>query len=249
MRLSKRIHAIAEQVRTGDSAADIGTDHGYVPMLLIKSGRSPRVIMSDISEGSLAKAKETFRLCGLSERVSGEDFRLGDGLVPIEAGEVDEIIIGGLGGHTIVDILGADKKKSRSYKRLILQPRKHSGALRYWLCVNGWDIVSEQLAEEGKFVCEIITASPSDKEYREPMYGYDDIRWKYPEYMPEVDPELALKRIEWKKNSIEEQIYNLYNAKSENSERIGPLQRDLLYLEKLTDEIYRLENNHQAVII
>ena len=80
MRLSKRIYKLAESVKQGDSVADIGTDHGYVPMLLFKEGRSPRAIMSDISEGSLAKARETFTNCGLMDRVSAEDFRVGDGL-------------------------------------------------------------------------------------------------------------------------------------------------------------------------
>ena len=233
MRLSKRIHALAGSVIKGHTAADIGTDHGYVPMLLIREGISPRVIMSDISEGSLAKARDTFRQCGLMDKVSSDDFRTGDGLETVKAGEVDEIIIGGLGGHTIVDILSADIEKSRSFKRLILQPRKHSGTLRYWLHVNGWDIEREYLAPEGKFVCEIIAAVPSKEECREPEFEYADIRWKYPEYLVDIDPELALKRIEWKKNSIAEQIENLYNAETDNSERIRPLHRDYLYLRDL----------------
>ena len=235
MRLSRRIHALAGSVIKGHTAADIGTDHGYVPMLLIGDGISPRVIMSDISEGSLARARETFRQCGLMDKVSDGDFRTGDGLDTIETGEVDEIIIGGLGGHTIADILSADTKKSRSFKRIILQPRKHSGALRYWLYVDGWDIEREYLAPEGKFVCEIIAAVPSEEEYREPEFEYADIRWKYPEYLVDIDPELALKRIEWKKESIGEQIENLYHAETGSSERIRPLHDDYLYLRDLAN--------------
>ena len=98
MRLSKRIYALADAVNQGDSVADIGTDHGYVPMLLMRDGRSPRVIMSDISEGSLTKAKETFELSRLADKVDAMDFRIGDGLETVGKGEVDEIIIGGLGG-------------------------------------------------------------------------------------------------------------------------------------------------------
>ena len=101
MRLSKRIYALADSVNQGDSVADIGTDHGYVPMLLMRDGKSPRVIMSDISEGSLAKARETFKLAKLMDKVDASDFRIGDGLETVRKGEVDEIIIGGLGGHTI----------------------------------------------------------------------------------------------------------------------------------------------------
>ena len=231
MRLSKRIYKLAELVHDGDSVADIGTDHGYVPMLLIKQGKSPRVIMSDISEGSLSKAKETFKISQLSDRVDPSDFRVGDGLETIDKGEVDEIIIGGLGGHTIAQILDADIEKSRSFRRLILQPRKHSGSLRYYLYTHGWDIESESLAEEGKFACEIITAvndnsmihtkakstdagSTEKASRREAPYPENDIRWKYPPYIMDVDPELARKRIEWKIGSIEEQIKSMSSADS-----------------------------------
>lgn len=235
MRLSKRIYRLAESVPHGNTAADIGTDHGYVPMLLIKNDISPRVIMSDISEGSLSKAKETFGLCGLT--VDPADFRIGDGLATVKYGEVDTIIIAGLGGHTIVDILDANVSKSRSFDTLILQPRKHSGSLRYYIYTHGWDIEREHLAEEGKFACEIIVAKPAGIYKRPAPYSEDDIRWKYPASIVDVDKELAGKRIEWKLSSIDEQIGNLSKQKSdEYSELIASLQKDKEYLRGLINE-------------
>ena len=236
MRLSKRIYALADKVISGDSVADIGTDHGYVPMLLVRQGRSPHVIMSDISEGSLAKAKETFAASRLEDRVSGSDFRIGDGLRTIAAGEVDEIIIAGLGGHTIKNILADDEAKSKSFKRLILQPRKHSGTLRYYLYTHGWDIESESLAEEGKFACEIITAVPSGDECREAPYPEDDIRWKYPEEMAESDPGLALNRIRWKLGSLEEQETSLSSGAEEHRNILEKIKEDHAYLTKLEEK-------------
>ena len=144
MRLSKRIYKLAEKVHKGETVADIGTDHGYVPMLLVRDGISPAAIMSDISEGSLAKAVETFSLCGL--KADPDCFRVGDGLETIAPHEVDDIIIGGLGGFTIIQILSSDLEKSRSFGKIILQPRKHSGNLRFFLYTNGWDIIDEDLA-------------------------------------------------------------------------------------------------------
>ena len=236
MRLSKRIYALANNVIDGDSIADIGTDHGYVPMLLLKQGRSPRVIMSDISEGSLAKARETFTACMLNDKVSESDFRIGDGLQTIEAGEVDELIIAGLGGHTIKNILADDETKSKSFKRLILQPRKHSGTLRYYLYTHGWDIDSETLAEEGKFACEIITAVPSYECSREAAYPEDDIRWKYPEGIITADPGLALNRIRWKIGSLEEQKANLSSGAEEHEEILKKIRADHTYLTKLEEK-------------
>ena len=231
MRLSKRIYAIAEKVQPGESAADIGTDHGYVPMLLIKNNISPEVIMSDISSGSLAKAVETFDLCGLT--VPAENFRTGNGLETIREGEVDDIIIGGLGGNTITDILAADESKSRSFRKLILQPRKHSGNLRYYLYTHGWDIISEDLAREGKFICEIITAVPSGQVVREPLYPENDIRWKYPEAIVKAAPELAADRLSWKTGSIQEELDNLSKSTKDHSDLIRRLRSDLEYLRSL----------------
>ena len=236
MKLSKRIYALAESVIDGDSIADIGTDHGYVPMLLIKQGRSPHVIMSDISEGSLAKARETFTICKLEDRVSESDFRIGDGLNTIEAAEVDELIIAGLGGHTIRSILADDEGKTKSFKRLILQPRKHSGTLRYYLYTHGWNIESERLAEEGKFACEIITAVPSEESIREAVYPEDDIRWKYPEGIIYADPGLALNRIRWKISSIEEQKSNLSTAEGEHKNILKKIREDHDYLINLEEK-------------
>ena len=236
MRLSKRIYALADNVIDGDTVADIGTDHGYVPMLLIKQGRSPHVIMSDISEGSLAKARETFSICRLDEKVSEADFRVGDGLQTIESGEVDELIIAGLGGHTIKSILAEDETKSRSFRRLILQPRKHSGTLRYYLYTHGWDIESEKLAEEGKFACEIITAVASEEERRKALYPEDDIRWKYPEGIVSADPELALNRIRWKISSLEEQEANLSSGEAEHMGILKKIREDHDYLIKLEEK-------------
>lgn len=228
MRLSKRIYAIAAQVNKGETVADIGTDHGYVPMLLMKNGVSPSVIMSDISEGSLSKAVHTFKECGIS--VPENSFRTGDGLETVAAGEVDTIIIGGLGGLTITEILESDPSKSRSFTKLILQPRKHSGNLRHYLYTHGWDITGEHLAPEGKFVCEIITAVPSSLTSRQAPYPEDDIRWKYPEALIKADRDLAVKRISWKIDSLAEQIENLSNSREEVTELTEKLKKDRQYL-------------------
>ena len=228
MRLSKRIYKMADMIARGESVADIGTDHGYVPMILMRDGISPRVIMSDISEGSLAKAKETFKIAGLDAPEG--DFRTGDGVETIGRSEVDVVIIGGLGGHTIVEILDADIEKTRSFKRFVLQPRKHSGALRYYLYTHGFDITEEALSPEGKFECEIIVAEPSSEQEREAPYPEDDIRWKYPGTLMDADAELAAKRIRWKLSSIDEQIHSLEKSSEIREDLVEQLKQDKMYL-------------------
>lgn len=228
MRLSKRIHAIVNSVSHGETIADIGTDHGYVPMLLIRKGISPYVIMSDISEYSLSKAKDTFKFCGIN--TLPEQFRVGDGLTPIRPAEVDNIIIAGLGGMTIISILNEDPFKTGTFKKLILQPRKHSGELRYFLYTNGWDIINESLAPEGKFVCEIIKAIPSGYKSREPLYNKDDIRWSYPVSFLNADAQLIKQKLTYKLKTIDEGISNLSKSHDDKTDTIAKLSRDKIYI-------------------
>ena len=142
--------------------ADIGTDHGFLPLYLWEKGISPKVIMCDISEPSLAKAKGA---AGSYQFGSELSFRAGDGLRVLDSGEVDDIVIAGMGGLLIVDILSDDMNKTMSFKKYIFQPRNNSGRLRYWLVSHGFDITRNQLVREGKFICEVITAiSPKSSE-------------------------------------------------------------------------------------
>lgn len=231
MRFSKRIYALRDAVCKGESVADIGTDHGYVPMLLVRDGISPYVVMSDISKDSLSKAVETFNAVGIPADPS--QFRVGDGISTIQAAEVDDLIIAGLGGYTIRNILADDIDKTRSFSKLILQPRKYSGSLRYWLYHNGFRIINETLTSEGKFVCEIITAVPDNTIELSRNYHEDDIHWAYPESLKNCNQDLLKKRIGWKLGSIEEQLHNLTNSGKEHGELEARLRSDHEYLSSL----------------
>jgi tRNA (adenine22-N1)-methyltransferase len=150
---SDRILKIASYVGRGETVADIGPDHGYLAEWLIRNGISPRVIMSDVAEGPLLIARRN------AERylrdASQADFRLGDGLAPLERGEVDTVVIAGMGGESIIEMLGADPDKTRSFGKYILQPRTKVGLLREWL-EGRYDIMYEGSAVERGRDCEII---------------------------------------------------------------------------------------------
>lgn len=234
MRFSKRIYALRDAVKQGETVADIGTDHGYVPMLVVRDGISDYAIMSDISEDSLSKAVDTFNAVNIATDPS--QFRVGDGLTTIKLGEVDDVIIAGLGGYTISQILDADINKTKSFKKLILQPRKHSGALRAWLYRNGFNITDEILTSEGKFICEIIVAEARDTisfSLDDLPYPEDDIRWAYPITLKNANPDYLRKRVGWKLGSIEEQIESLRKSGSNPMGQIAKLESDYRYLREL----------------
>ena len=160
--LTDRLQMIADEIKQGETMADIGTDHGFLPLHLWESGISPKVIMCDISEPSLAKAKAA---SGAYQFGNELDFRAGDGLTVLKSGEVDDIVIAGMGGLLIWDIMSKDMDKTCSFQKFILQPRNHAGTLRYRLASAGFDIAKNQLVREGKFICEIITVKPPTAPY------------------------------------------------------------------------------------
>lgn len=161
IKLSDRLQKIADLIQQGETVADIGTDHGFLPMALWESGISPHVILSDINSGPLEKARVNI------DKYFPEwefDVRLGSGLSSIQPGEVDAVVIAGMGGQLISEILGEDLDKTRTFKRMILQPRNGQDKLREWLFLNGFQIYDESLVREGKYLCEIIAVLPGNIE-------------------------------------------------------------------------------------
>lgn len=161
VKLSDRLRRMAECVKPGEATADIGTDHGLLPIFLYENKRSSRLILCDINGGPLKKAEENVnRFLGEGLFVGSFSLRLGNGLSTVDPGEVQAVIIAGMGGILISDILQADIKKARSFTRLILQPRNHSPELRQWLHKRKFEIYQEFLVREGIYICEVICARP-----------------------------------------------------------------------------------------
>ncbi|MBQ3133297.1 MAG: SAM-dependent methyltransferase [Clostridia bacterium] len=150
--LDKRLQAVAALVRDGARIADIGTDHAYLPVELVRSGRCPSAIACDLREGPLATARRTVAEAGLSHAV---DCRLGDGLRPLCSGEVDDIVIAGMGGETVAGILDACEWAKDPALRYIFQPMSRSEELRRYLLTNGYRIERETTVEQGGhwYVC------------------------------------------------------------------------------------------------
>jgi len=217
IKLSERLKIIAEQIEIGQTMADVGTDHGFLPLYLWENDICPKIIMTDISAGSLNKAKEAFGRQLSAEPADGSNpgkapgcpedihFRLGSGLEPIEKNEVDVVVIAGMGGVLMTHILGSNMLKTLSFGKYILQPRNGSGKLRYWLDTAGFEIVSEALAPEGKFVCEILMVKPPESINTLPSLD---------EYPDKIEYEMSRNLIE-----KSEKIFKLYINKKLNIEK------------------------------
>ena len=149
MELSKRLYAVAGLVTEGASVADIGTDHGYVPIYLMKNGIASKVIAMDINKGPLERATLHIAESGMKDVI---ETRLSDGLTALKAGEVDSIVIAGMGGPLMIRILSAYPEVTASAKELILQPQSEILEVRRWLYQQGYEIVEEHMVyEDGKY--------------------------------------------------------------------------------------------------
>ena len=229
--LTERLAAIADEIEKGESVADIGTDHGYLPMYLTKEEISPKVIMADISKGSLNKARRNCR--ELMPEVKF-DFRNGNGLRVIKKGEVDVIVIAGMGGNLICDILGRDLGKAKSCKKLILQPRTAQGRLRAWLVRNVFDIVNEQLVREGRFICEIITAVPGEpRESIKLNLEPESIKWEMPYWVANLKNPLVNEFISYKIDRENRILKSMENSKNIPAEDVKAIEDNIVYLESL----------------
>ncbi|MBO6298211.1 MAG: SAM-dependent methyltransferase [Lachnospiraceae bacterium] len=148
-KLSKRLEALGRLCEAGTVAADVGCDHGYLSIRLIREGIFSRMLAMDLREGPLAAAREHVAEAGLSDRI---ECRLSDGLRAMQTGEAEAVICAGMGGPLMQRILEQDIDKVRQMKQLVLQPQSDIGAFRRWLRENGFFAADEEIVfEDGKY--------------------------------------------------------------------------------------------------
>ncbi len=156
IKLGARLHTIASLVPPGASLGDIGTDHAYLPVYLAQKGIISKAIGVDIHKGPYESARQTVSNFGFSDKI---DICLGNGLAPLAKGEVDTLTIAGMGGATILDILGSNPAVMEEVSTLILQPQGAEARVRKELLSQGWQIRNECLAEEDGRVYTVISFS------------------------------------------------------------------------------------------
>ena len=147
--LSNRLQTIASLVKTGSRIADIGTDHGFLPIYLAQAGVITHAVAMDIRKGPLARAEEHVGAYGLTEMI---ETRLSDGLEKLNAGEADTVIIAGMGGPLILEILSRGMAVVPSVKQFILSPQSDWNGFRKGLKQMGFVQLGEDMVcEDGKY--------------------------------------------------------------------------------------------------
>ena len=160
MDVSKRIEFIINNLENTEVLADIGTDHGYVPLIALERGICNKAIACDINKDPLDKA----RLEGIGDEL---EFRLGGGFEPLKVSEANEVVIAGMGGNLIRDILEADLEKVKSAEYLILVPAQNPEVLRAYLYKNNYEIRKEDLCLDEGIYNELFKVRSADSQSTE----------------------------------------------------------------------------------
>ena len=171
MELSKRLYAVSALVSDGMIVADVGTDHGYIPIYLAESGRIPSAIAMDINHGPLERAEAHIRMYHLEKKIQT---RLSDGVKSLTPGECDCVVAAGMGGALIIKIMEEGEAVFKNLKEFILQPQSEIAKVRQYLCEHQYRIIKEDMVlEDGKFypMMKVVNQESETYDITELQYG------------------------------------------------------------------------------
>lgn len=230
MVLSQRLLKIAQMVEY-KTLADIGTDHAKLPVYLIEREICNTVIASDVADGPVNACKKTVSQCGMESCVQ---VRKGDGLATISPGEVETVVIAGMGGDLMTEILKAGYEVANSAKEMILQPMTHIPQFRKFLKDNDYQIIDELLVKERDKIYTIIKVKPGKNQY------ITDFDFIVSPLLVEKKDKLLSEYIIKLINKYNNEIRGLKKAAELNSSQLN-LNNDIV---KKLECLYEIAKNH-----
>lgn len=222
--LSKRLKMVAGEVQKGARIADIGSDHAYLPIHLVKEGIINFAIAGEVAKGPLSNSEFEIQDQNVQDSVIP---RLGDGLDVIkDQDQIDTIVIAGMGGILIQSILDRNQGKLKNVKRLVLQPNVGELELRTWLQNNNFKIVNEKIVAEDRHIYEMIVAEPGNASYSdaELHFGPYLSTEKNTAYLSKWQREL--KRLLKVENAMK-------NSNSHDSDRLKQVQEEISRVQEM----------------
>ena len=232
MELSKRLQAVAELVSEGFVVADVGTDHGYIPIYLLQTKKNPRAIAMDVNKGPLMRAKNHITSYGLDSVI---ETRLSDGVKSLKLGECESLVVAGMGGALTVKILEEGKHIFKSLKEFILQPQSELYKVREYLLQNEYCIVKENMVlEDGKFY-------PMFRVINGPSSAYHPVELQYGKLLLEQKNNV-LKAFLEKEKAVKELI--LSNLENETGAHIEIRKKEIQ--KELEGMVYALQRYYES---
>lgn len=231
IQLSQRLQAVADLAEDAEVVADVGTDHGYIPLFLIACGKAQRAIAMDINEGPLQRAREHIRQYNQQERI---ETRLSDGLSKLRPGEAQTIVIAGMGGALMKRILTEGEATAHAADCLVLQPQSELPMFRRFLVEYGYRILREDMVyEDGKFY-SMMAVKWTESDVGDNLQAMTEADFKYGSLLrARKHPVLRkyLLRQKEQKQKILERLGK--NARQDVSERRAQIREELEEIEVL----------------
>jgi tRNA (adenine22-N1)-methyltransferase len=221
MQLSKRLTAVAEMISHGSSIADVGTDHGYIPIYLMLTGRIKNAIAMDINKGPLERAENNIREHHLEDRIQ---VRLSDGTASLRTGEAEAVIIAGMGGGLVQKILKEGQEVLESVQEFVLQPQSEVMEVRRFLAQHGYCIIDENMIlEDGKYY-PVMKVNHGNMDYENP------IEYKYGKFLLERKNKVLFNYLQKELDSfhkVRKQLLSLESKEKHIEERQCEINKEI----------------------
>lgn len=171
MKINDRLKQIGDLVEANSFCLDIGCDHAFLDIYLVKKNKNIKAIASDIAEGPVKQAKENIKREGLEDKI---EVRLGNGL-DTYSDEIDTVIISGMGGRNMIGIFKNNMAVLKKIKTIIISPNNYQIDIKKFLTKNGFYIDDEELVKDKKFIYQIIKFKGGKKRYSKREYFFGPI--------------------------------------------------------------------------
>lgn len=231
MNLSKRLTTIASYIPQGSFFADIGTDHAYLPCYVCLQDKKARAIAGEVTEGPYQSAKQTVEQYGLEKVIS---VRLGNGLEVLQGEPVEVLIIAGMGGQLITDILTTGKEQLATVQTIITQPNISEYQVRKWLLAHDYTLSNEVILKEHGHIYEVLVAQKGidNMTYEEPLLEQQLLFG--PKLMEEQSPIFREKWLQQQKK-LKNILNNIEKAhdKKQYEEKLKKLKQKIQWIEEV----------------
>lgn len=227
--LSQRLALVADYLPKGAHFADIGSDHAYLPCFVCLNDPEARAVAGEVNQGPYDSAKNEVEKHKLEDRI---DVRLGDGLGVVDPGEINQVVIAGMGGPLIRDILEGGKDKLSEVNRIVVQPNIDARSLRRWFFQHDYTLIDETIVEESGHIYEILVAEKGDPSSCYHQQIIEKEMWLGP-FLLEKKTEAFIQKCkeEWKKKQYI--VKQMKRATSPDEEKLKQHQKEMEWLEEV----------------
>lgn len=215
MDISNRLKTLAGMVKKGNIACDVGTDHGYLAIYLVKQGICPHVIAMDVAKGPLGKAQANIELYGMQNHI---ETRLSDGVAALFKGEASTVIMAGMGGLLINSLLEKGQDILSSMEEIILSPHTDVRLVRQFVLEHGYQIAEETMLVEEEKYYNIFKIHPDKSGYVE---DYSECEICYGKLLLQQKHEVLLSYLQYELAKKEDLYRKVMDADTANAKQRG----------------------------